>query len=555
VTAGSRPTDDAIREMLQARASRGGQVPFDASVVASEATRRAGARPRAMPLMPRLAVAMTSLAAVIVIGVLLARPFGNQPASAPPTGAQSSDSANGSPSPTPFATPRLLPPAEVGVLVRTRAAELAGTIVAVRGRLETDPSVRCRAFACATVLADSGGGFSVRPVGDIGQGPWDGSEPKDGTFALRITPSLDAGQPGVEYIGDLVNRDDGTFVVSVADILAGTVGIEGAYAAVDGWLVRTPYQSCGSDPHPPAGPAYGCPTDDWLTESAYQPLRPDGSSLGPLNAIYLPTGAYDHWAPDPAPFGRDSVGVEPRRATYLLQVVQASACGPTADCFVAPGNLRWQIVGRFDPIPNLEPPATPEASVPIPSVVPPPSGTAWTVADLADRASMPMPSGVFVVRAWLVATPVLRGLCVSSPGLPDYGCSERDWLTDQPFQPWISDGNTGSTRDPSVGLRVQNGAYATFAPDPATQAFGARGPRLGNYLVRATVHDTCELPPLPSTNVPCYGPLVIYWEIVAHLPDVAPIAPGGRPEMTLSPGVTPAPVGDTPCQPAGQPCG
>jgi hypothetical protein len=168
---------------------------------------------------------------------------------------------------------------------------------------------------------------------------------------------------------------------------------------------------------------------------------------------------------------------------------------------------------------------------------------------------MPVPSGVFMVRAWLVATPALRGLCVSPSGSPDYGCIERDWLTDKPFQPYISNGNTGSTRDPSVGLRVQNGAYATFAPDPATGAFVALDPRLGTYLVRATVHDACELLPRASTDLPCTGPAVVLWEVVAHLQDVAPIGPGRLPEVTLPPGVTPAPVGDTPCQPAGQPCG
>ena len=553
MTVGSEPTDDAIREMLQARAGRGGPVPFDASVVAAEAIRRARARPRPMPLVPRLAVAMTSLAAVIVIAVLLARPFGDRAASAPPTLAPASDSANGTPSPTPFATPRLLSPAEVGVLVRTRAAELAGTIVAVSGRLETDPSVRCRAFACATVLADSGGGFFVRPVGDIGPGPWDGSGPKDGTFALRITPSLAAGQPGVEYIGDLTTPKDGGLAWSVTDILGGAAPNEGSYAAVDGWLVRDGFHPCGSISRP-SGIAYGCPTDDWLTEAAYQPTQPDGSMIGPGAAILFSSGTYDNWAPYPARHGYGSVGVEPSHAVYLMWLVN-DGCGPTADCALSPEGVHWRIVGRFDPIPNLESPNKLEASAPMPSVVPPASGTAWTVADLADRISMPMPSGVFIVRAWLVATPVLRGLCVSSPALPAYGCSENDWLTDEPFQPWISDGTTGSTRDPRVGLQVQNGAYATFASPPATGTFGARDPRLGTYLVRATPHDACGPLPSASTDLPCTAPLVILWEIVAHLPDVAPIAPGGLPEMTQSPGVTPAPVGDTPCQPAGQPCG
>ncbi len=61
--------------------------------------------------------------------------------------------------------------------------------------------------------------------------------------------------------------------------------------------------------------------------------------------------------------------------------------------------------------------------------------------------------------------------------------------------------------------------------------------------------------PRASTDPTCTGPAVVQWEIVANESRVAPAAPGGFPEMTLPPGVTPAPVGDTSCQPAGQPCG
>ena len=61
--------------------------------------------------------------------------------------------------------------------------------------------------------------------------------------------------------------------------------------------------------------------------------------------------------------------------------------------------------------------------------------------------------------------------------------------------------------------------------------------------------------PRASTDPPCTGPAVVQWEIVANESRVAPAAPGGFPEMTLPPGVTPAPVCDTPCYPIGQPCG
>jgi hypothetical protein len=354
------PTDDAIREMIEARAGRAGPIQFDASAVASRAVRLARARPGPPAVLPRVAIAATSVAAAAVLALVIALPLGNRPASAPPSNVPSAPFASG---PTATAAPaRVLSPAELGELVRTRAAELDGTLVAVQGRLERDPSVPCTSGQiCAnTLLADSGAGFHLRPIGDIGPGPWDGSGPKTGTFAVRITAKLEGGRPVVDFIGDLVNRDDGTLALSVADIVGGAVQMENAYAAVDGWLVRTPLHPCPSDPHPPPGPTYGCPDDDSLTESAFQPLQPDGSSIGPRDAIYLPSGSYDEWALSPASFGRDSVGVEPRHATNLLWRAPGD-CGPNADCAVVP---RWRIVGRFDPIPSLDEPAAPQPSQP-----------------------------------------------------------------------------------------------------------------------------------------------------------------------------------------------
>jgi hypothetical protein len=169
----------------------------------------------------------------------------------------------------------------------------------------------------------------------------------------------------VEYIGDLAHRDDGTLASSVADILGGQIQMEGAYAAVDGWLVRDALHPCPSSKQVLI-PAYGCPTDDWLTDEAYQPTQSDGSMVGPRDGIYLPTSSYDQWAPNPAPFGPEGLGVEPRRATYLMWLVASPSCGPNADCFVGPADLHWRIVGRFDPIPNPDTPPTtpPDASSP-----------------------------------------------------------------------------------------------------------------------------------------------------------------------------------------------
>jgi hypothetical protein len=522
---GDRPTttDDSIREMLRSRVDRLGPIRFDPSLVAAEAVGRGRRTPRRSWLVPRIALAAMTLATVVVLAAVLALRLGDRASSAPPSGAPSPSVEDG-PSSTPqaFAAARILSPAELGGIARFRSQELDQHLVAVAGTMERDPSVPCaRGAICAnTLLADSGGGFYILPVGDIGPGPWDGSGPKAGTFVLRITPKLDGGRPVVEYIGDLVHRDNGTLALSVADILGGQVQIEGAYVAVDGWLVRTPLHPCPTRLPPPSGVMFGgtlrlgCPDDDYLTDKAFQPLQPDGSSVGPGNGIYLPAGSYDQFIPDPAPFGPDSVGVEARRATFLMQLVM-DVKAPDGSDWVDGPHPTWRIVGRLDPIPGL---SSGPAPSPIPSAAPD-ELPARTVDQLASVTGQTLP-GDHVVRAFLVATPPLR--CKPVPGYPGYrgpyDCGEFDWLTDEAFQPWTADGTTSSARPPSVGLRVQTSAYDRFAPSPAVGKFGAREPQLGTYLVRLTMHSACAFELQPPSSPPCTGPMIVVWEVIARLP-------------------------------------
>jgi hypothetical protein len=265
---------------------------------------------------------------------------------------------------------------------------------------------------------------------------------------------------------------------------------------VDGWLVRDPLHPCASDPRNPVV-AYGCPSDDWLSEEEFQPLQADGSSIGPRASILLSSGSYDRWAPNPAPAGLGDRGVEPRHAIYLLWLV-SDGCGPNADCATPPP--RWRIVGRFDPLPDLL------QSSPSPSSQPPSTGVVHTVAELvADPASF-LNQDV-TVAGWLVATPPLK--CV--------GSCEFDWITDAPFQPWVADGQKGSTREPAVGIRVQNGAYAAFAPSPATGDFGSRTPQFGDWILRQSIGSTCSDAGQPPTVV-CAGGRTIHWEVIRRLP-------------------------------------
>jgi hypothetical protein len=333
---------------------------------------------------------------------------------------------------------------------------------------------------------------------------------------IRFTPEIENGLPIVEALGELRTGMSGGLTSTVIELLYDEVGAVGSYAAVGGWLVRTPLHPCASFSVPSDAPSdlptYGCPEADYLTDAEFQPVRPDGST-GPAKGILLPIESYAKWAPNPAVL---SSGVQPRRATFLLQLVHESACGPTDDCLAGPLIRRWQIAARLEPIPELNAAPMPSASTMDP--VAPSSGDAWTVARLVSLPVRTSPAD-FLVRGYLVASPPLR--CYRAEpvpsGLPDYGCGEFDWLTDDPFQPWVADGITGSTRQPPVGIRVQNGAYQAFAPDPSPGQFGAREPRLGTYVVRFGVRSSCDYA-IRSPDTTCLGGPSFTWEVVGRLP-------------------------------------
>jgi len=493
------PTDAAIQAMLADRAERAGPFRIDVATVVAAAGPRAS---RGLPgsRMARLSVGATALAAVVVAAVLVAGPLAVSPAgstvpTSPPGSIGPVASSNGlSPSAPPEA--RLLTAAEFGNLVRARSTAFPAITVAVSGTLEADPTVRCRGSTCPTVLAGSGG-VHVTPVGDIGPGPWDSSGSVTGIFALRTRAVFPGGIRLAEYVGTLTVPPTGGPAWFVQDLLEGAVSADGAYAAVRGWLVRDPLHPCPAVRNPPVV-AYGCPSDDWLSESEYQPLQADGSSSGPPAAIYLSSGSYDKWAPDPAPFGRDNVGVVPRYGTYLMWLV-SDGCGPNADC--APPPPRWRIVGRFNPSPS---PAT--AGHPTANGV-------WTVAQLMDER--PPATTDYVVDGWLEAALTL-GLRCAAPqplpsGWPRHGCGRFDWLTDAPFRP------KPTYAQPDVGILVQSGAYDTFAPNPIW--VDQRGePRAGRYIVRIAVHSSCELA-LRSPEPACLGGPVWTTEIVGTAPN------------------------------------
>jgi hypothetical protein len=499
--------ESAIGSMLTARANRASPYRYDPAAIAAAAGPRASKYRPDASFIGRVSIAASGLAVAMIVAImvgssLLAKPGVSQVpiGSGPAVSTSGSERPTTSPTPTPPTVGiNVLSAAEAGELIRSQSAARPGSLFVVRGRLVAAETVvtHCASGPCgSTLLADAGGGFVVRPVGDFGPGPWSASGPGhlSGTFVLRLSAAVDNHLRIVDFIGVLTTPQNGGPTWFVQDLLEGAAHVDGAYAAVDGWLVRDPLHPCASDPRNPAV-VYGCPTDDYLTEDQFQPLQADGSSVGPFASIFLSTGSYDRWAPDPAPAGPGGRGVEPRHAIYLLWLV-SDGCADlivirsSPDCL--PPAPRWRIVGRFDPPPE-----------------PSPSQSAVVVHTVAELVADPMSfiNQDVEVAGWLVATPPLK--CV--------GSCEFDWITDGPFQPWVADGQTGSTREPAVGIRVQNGAYAAFAPSSATGDFGSRTPRFADWIVRASIGSTCT-DAGQSPTVVCGGGPTIHWEVIARLP-------------------------------------
>lgn len=345
---------DAVRSMLEARTDRLRPVPFDVPALVADVPQVAARSSWLSTLTPRLSVAAAAVgvvlvASALVVGPLLMRPAGSQVPTVGSAAVTSPRASNLAPEAV-----RALTATEVGDLARTRSAELASRLAAVRGTITVDAVPRCRRLDCSTVtLSDSGTGFvmqfhpsmrtELRPVG---------LNVTDGAFVIRFTSDVESEGPVVEILGRLITEQVDGFTSSVRHLVAEDPGAVGSFAAVDGWLVRSPLHPCASvvllTPAPPNAPTYGCPSDEYLTDEAFQPAWLDGSSVGPESAIYLPVGSYQAWAPDPGTLP-DGV-VAPQRAVYLLRRDRATGCPGGSDC--SSPISRWGVIaGRLDPIP------------------------------------------------------------------------------------------------------------------------------------------------------------------------------------------------------------
>jgi hypothetical protein len=492
------PSDEAIRAMLTERADRVTPQPLDVTGIFGEALRGSRQERRTWRLWPALTASASFAALVAVALVAVVLPSRGPTASNPPSAGPSVVSPASVP---PVTAPVVLSPGQLLAAVSSSSDGLVGRLAAVRGALTSVmPSCVLRPLGASpcngliTFISDATSSVRVRPTDAVLGGSGAVGGPESQIWIVRVTGERVADQLVVELIGGLKPGPDGAVTFTVDQLLASldptTVG---SLLAVDGWLVRTPLHSCPSISFPDA--RYGCPSDVYLTDAEFQPLRVDGSSLGPAAGVYLPADAYERWAPEPAPFGTG--GVVPRRAVYLLRPAPVTCpSGTTCVSF-----RQAEVVGRLDPL-----------SAAAPSLD---ASDAQAVAEvLAASANEPFAFAdgrQLVVHGWLVRTPALR--CIAMPGL--YGCDEMDFLTDEPFQPWSADGVTASARIPDVGMRVQNGAYGAFAPDPQRGADGAWAPREATYVVRGVIRSGCETMPQPEGSVaPCSGPAILFWEIV-----------------------------------------
>ena len=498
-----RPSDGAIRAMLTERADRLTPQPVDVSGVFGEALRGSRQDRRGWRLWPALSAGASLAALVAVALVAVVLPSRVPTASSLPSAGPSVVSPA---SAAPLTTPVVLSPGQLLAAVSASADGLVGRLVPLRGALasviHSCPAYPLDASPCnglTPYISDLTGSVRVRLTTAFLGGSDAIGGPESQIWIVRVTGEHEADQLVVELIGGLKAGPDGGLAFSVNQLLANQDATTvGSFVAVDGWLVRTSSHPCASAVGPGAADVmrFDCPHEVYLTETEFQPLRADGSSLGPAAGVYLPADAYEQWAPDPAPFSTG--GVVPRRAVYLLRAMPTTCSSGTA----CQSFRQAEVLGRLDPL-------TDEVSSPEPMA-------AQTVAEvLAASANDPFAFAdgrQLTVHGWLVRTPPLR---CKSVFIGPYSCGELDFLTDEPFQPWSADGVTGTARTPDVGMRVQNGAYDAFAPDPRLGSDGAYPPHEGTYVVRGVIRSGCETMPQPAGSfAPCSGPAVLFWEIV-----------------------------------------
>lgn len=387
--------DDELQAMLEARA---GRASLDPVSVVAEGRRRAlepvhaGSSGRGVgwPV-----VALGSLAAAAAVILLVVVPLTFRPAASPTPSVDEPTASVGGPAPTPHSADSPITAAELDPAMGDTTA-FVGLTIALQGELVADPTPCPTAADCGLRVAGLSRPHTLVAVEGEDLPTLPASGRIEGIFAIRFTErTLDDGRLVFEDVGPIVPAADG-LAWPIPTLAAGGDGLPTGLIAATGWIVRTPLHPC------PAG--QGCDaTEDYLTAGAYQPAQIDGSVVGPPTetSINLPAGSYDAWAPEPNAMAE---GVEPRPATLLLRLVKGAPCGlPSgvagATACPVPSIDSWQVVGRLDPPPFVQPVAPPD-----PTPLPTPKGSA---APLPPAATERLPGGFPTA---INGEPVLVGL-------------------------------------------------------------------------------------------------------------------------------------------------
>jgi hypothetical protein len=342
--------DDDLRAMLEARASGGAINPAE---VLAEGRRRALAT---SPVGARRSgfrgvyAGLGGLAAITALVVLLVAPLTFRPAAVPTPSIHDPSIAPSAKTREAAQTP---PPAGVAVT----AAELdpamgdttgfVGLTIAFQGDLVTDPTPCPSGAVCGlrvdglrrphTLVAAAGQDLPALPA----------SGRTTGTFAIRFTErTLDDGRMVFEDVGPLVPADGGRLVWPLPTLAADGGELPTGLIAATGRIVQINNRPCMTDP---------CtPSLDVLTVEVPQPPPADGSVPRPRvdSSIILTPGSLGEWASLP---GADPQRDATRPVTLLLRLVKE-----------APWARTWQVAGRLDPPPFVDPVPPPDPA-PLPT--------------------------------------------------------------------------------------------------------------------------------------------------------------------------------------------
>lgn len=198
-------SDDAIREMLAGRAERAAPIQFDADVVAADAVRRARVQPNPPSLLPRLAIASVSVAAGLVLAIAIAVPLGSRPASAPPTTSPNAQTSPASPEAGP-SEPAVLGGTYPGGIPRSVDGE--PVLIGLDSQLRVAQASDAAPFLVAGWYAGHGGNMCSGGIGPRDPNP----------LGYRGCPRFDVeGLPGRLYYPPAINLPevDGPVILRV----------------------------------------------------------------------------------------------------------------------------------------------------------------------------------------------------------------------------------------------------------------------------------------------------------------------------------------------------